>query len=100
MTQKERVEAALEVFSSGDSIRKLGIKAAELSEIRDKINVVIEELEKAELRVGVYEVNGRHFEEPLKGPASHELQAEIDIHNEHTGDNKIKCDYLQRVVGE
>lgn len=100
MTRPERNEVALEIFSHKESIRGLGIKAAELSTIRDKVNTVIAELEKAELRIGVYEVNGRHFEEPLKGPASHELQSEIDIHNEHTGDNKIKGDYLINVIGE
>ncbi|MDG3088444.1 hypothetical protein P7F88_21220 [Vibrio hannami] len=100
MTKSDKIEAALEVFSNTDLIRELGIKAADLSAIRSNVDTVVAELEKAELRIGMYEVNGRHFEEPIKGPASFELQSEIDIHNEHTGDNKIKRDYLINVVGE
>ncbi|WED23681.1 hypothetical protein L3Q72_20820 [Vibrio sp. JC009] len=98
MNKSEKIGAALEILSSEESIRELGTTSAELMAIRDRINTVITELEKAELSIGLYEVCGRQFKEPVKGPASSELQSEIDIHNEHTGDNKRKSDYLINVI--
>ncbi len=100
MTRTEKIEAALEIFSSGESIREMGIKIPELAAIRDRINVVITEMEEAEIRIGLYEVNGRQFKEPIKGSASLALQTEIDIHNEHTGDELTKRDCLKRVIDE
>lgn len=100
MTKTEKIQAALEIFSNSESIREMGIKAAELAVIRDRINVVITELEKAEMRMGLYEVNGRQFKEPLEGPASEALQAEIDIHNDYTDDNKTKSDYFVSEIDE
>ena len=100
MTKTEKIEAALEIFSSSESIREMGIKAPELEAIRDRINVVIAEMEKAEVRIGLYEVNGKQFKEPIKGPASFALQSEINIHNDHTDDNMTKRDCLKSVIDE
>jgi hypothetical protein len=100
MTKAERVEAALEIFSSSESIKEMGITVSELAEIRDRIGVAITEMEKAALRMGLYEANGRQFKEPIKGMASPELQAEIDIHNEYTGDEITKSDCLIKEISE
>ena len=100
MTKTEKIEAALEIFSSVKSIREMGIKAPELAAIRDRINVVITEMEKAEVRMGLFEVNVRQFKEPLEGPASWALQSEINIHNDHTDDNLKKRDCLKSEIDE
>ncbi|PWI32598.1 hypothetical protein DI392_14345 [Vibrio albus] len=100
MATVEKVEAALEVFSSKKAIKDMGIRVTELEAIRDRINVVIAEMKQAAAHMGLYEINGRQFKEPIKGMASPALQAEIDIHNEHTGDEITKRDCLISVIDE
>jgi hypothetical protein len=100
MNKTDKTDAALEMFSSVESIREVGIKAPELAAIRDRIEIVLCELEKAAAPMGLFEVSCHQFREPIAGPASAELQAEIDIHNDHTGDNKHKSDYLVSVLEE
>lgn len=100
MNKTDKITNALEMFSTVESIKQIGASTIELSFICDRIKLAIDELENQNTLMGLYEVSCHEFKEPIEGHASPELQAEIDIHNDHTGDNKHKSDYLVCVLEE